>query len=334
MSNKVLSQDEINSVLNAVQQGKLDLSDENTDLPKEQPVKDFDLLKQDQISRGRLPGIYMIFDRLSRHLQVNLSSSLRKTVEVHAEYASIMKYSECINQVVNSACFVIVRTPPLRGLSMIIFERVLVYSLLNSYFGGPSDGSIGNRTGNEQDFTPIELRMIAKFTELVFDGMIKSWNPVVNMTAEIMQIETNPQFVMIVPNHDLVVNSVMEVRLDGMQGSISVITPYSSIEPIKQKLSTGFQADLVETDHRWMTQFKDEMMATPVNTKVSLGKATIDMSEFQKLRVNDVIVLNSYRSNPLKLEVEGIPKFTGFPVVHAGSMGLRIEERLNDTSDI
>ena len=264
----------------------------------------------------------MIFDRLSRHLQVNLSSSLRKTVEVHAEYASIMKYSECINQVVNSACFVIVRTPPLRGLSMIIFERVLIYSLLNSYFGGPADGAIGNRTGSEQDFTPIELRMVAKFTELVFDGMIKSWNPVVNMTAEIMQIETNPQFVMIVPNHDLVVNSVMEVKLDGMQGSISVITPYSSIEPIKQKLSTGFQADLVETDHRWMTQFKDEMMATSVNSKVILGKTVLNMAEFRKLHIGDVVVLNNYRNDPLKLEVEGIPKFSGFPRGPCGQHGV------------
>ena len=50
-----------------------------------------------------------------------------------------------------------------------------------------------------------------------------------------------------------------------------IVIPYSTIEPIKQKLSSSFQTDNEMADHLWTQSMNDHLKGTFANAIVKLG---------------------------------------------------------------
>ena len=101
MAAQILSQNEIDALLAAVNEGDLDFDAE--DDARERAAEaatvavKYDLLSQDRIIRGRMPTLDIINDRFARQFRITLSNSLRKIVQVNVESTSLMKYGEFLN---------------------------------------------------------------------------------------------------------------------------------------------------------------------------------------------------------------------------------------------
>ena len=81
---QVLSQDEVDALLNAVNDGDADdLLDEGgaggfgAD-EEDDNIQTYDLTNQDRVIRGRMPILEIIYERFIRSFRVSLSNSLRK----------------------------------------------------------------------------------------------------------------------------------------------------------------------------------------------------------------------------------------------------------------
>ena len=85
---QVLSQDEVDALLNAVNDGDDDgggSSDSggfggggSDDMDYDENIQPYDLTNQDRVIRGRMPILEIIYERFIRSFRVSLSNSLRK----------------------------------------------------------------------------------------------------------------------------------------------------------------------------------------------------------------------------------------------------------------
>lgn len=300
----LLSQEEIDALLNGVDDGKIET--ENDVPPSPDAVIDFDFTQQDRIVRGRLPTLEMINDRFARFFRTALFGVLRKACEVSVLGVKMMKFNEYVHGLTVPSNLNLIRVKPLRGTGLAVMEPRLVFTVIDNFFGG--DGRYHARIEG-RDFTPTENRVIQILLAEVFSSMTEAWAPVMPVQFEFLNSEINPQFANIVSPTETVVVSRFRIELDGGGGEVHLTLPYSMVEPIRTMLDAGVQSDRMERDERWINYLHEEVMDAEVELSSLLLETKISIGEFLYLRIGDVIPINL--PEVTTVFAEDVPVFRG-----------------------
>lgn len=319
--NRVLSQSEVDALLAAVSEGEVSQGGEVTDA-NDKGVVVYDLTSQDRVIRGRLPQLDVIYERFMRAFRISLSSALRRIASLNHASTDFLKFGEFINTLPMPTCMSVLRFNGLRGSALFVIETKLAYALVDSFFGG-TDRPYAKLDGKE--FTPIELSIVRKVVELAISDLETAWSSVYKIDCSFVRTEVNPQFVGIVPPTDVVIASTFDVELESANGTITFVIPYSTIEPIKQKLSSGFQVESDQTDKKlWTSIIEEQLLDTEMELVVDMGASQITLEDLMKLKVGDVIPLDQEVSGELDIQVEHVPKFKAFYGVSHGNIAVQV----------
>jgi flagellar motor switch protein FliM len=324
---QVLSQNEVDALLSAVSDNKVDSDDDGGDEAQAGGIVQYDLANQDRIIRGRMPTLDIIHDRFIRLFRVTLSTSLRKMANLSVNSTGPLKFSEFMNSLPLPSCLNILRLDPLRGAAVMVIESKLLYALVDSFFGG-NDTPYTKIEG--KDFTPIEIKIARRVVLSAIDDLEKAWEPVYPLRVGYSRTEINPQFVAVVPPSDVVIATTFDVELEKISGTIKIVIPYATLEPIKSKLSVGFQSEQLEVDFIWINRIKEQVMNTWANMLVQLGNADITVDDLSNINVGDIIQLDTEATAPLDIQVEGVTKFRGIPGLLKGNRAIKVTESLID----
>lgn len=334
--NQILSQSEVDALLAAVSDGDVPAgtgggSGQNSSKGQDKVgsvetedggVVAYDLTSQDRIIRGRLPQLDVIYEKFMRAFRVSLSSALRKIASITLTSTQFLKFGDFINTLPIPTCMSVLRFNNLRGSALFVIEAKLAYALVDSFFGG-SDRPYSKLDGKE--FTPIELQIVKKVVELAIGDLEQAWSTIEVIGCSFQRTEINPQFVGIVPPTDVVIASTFDIELENISGTVSIVIPYATIEPIKQKLSNGFQVESDQTDKRlWTAIIKEQLLDTTVDIKVNLGETEIKLKDLMELKVGDVIPLTQDSSGELDVQVEEVKKFKGYYGIHHGTVAVQV----------
>jgi flagellar motor switch protein FliM len=330
---QVLSQSEVDALLAAVSEGEIATQEGgaattgNANAEKDDRiVVSYDLTSQDRIIRGRLPQLDVIYEKFMRSFRVSLSSALRKIATLNHASTDFLKFGEFINTQPMPTCMSVLRFNALRGSVLLVIESKLAYALVDNFFGG-ADRPYTKIEG--KDFTAIELQIIRKVVDLAIGDLEEAWLSVEKIDCSFIRTEINPQFVGIVPPTDIVIASTFDVELENANGIITLVIPYSTIEPIKQKLASGFQVESDQTDKKlWTSTIMEQLLETEVEVKVDLGETEVDVSELMELKSGDVISLDQDATGEFDVQIEGVKKFKAFYGIHHGSVAVQVTRKI------
>jgi flagellar motor switch protein FliM len=330
---QVLSQDEVDALLSAVNEdvetsgleapsaGNGDVSSESED----SNIQPYDLTNQDRVIRGRMPILDIIYERFIRQFRVSLSNSLRKISTISMISTDLLKFGEFVNTLPIPSCMCIMRFNELRGPALIVFESRLAYAILDSYFGG-TDRPFTKIEGKE--FTSIELSFMKRVMDMAINDLEDAWAPVHRIDAQYVRTEINPQFVGVVPPSDVIITTTFEVEFESASGTIMVVIPYSTIEPIKQKLSSSYQTDNDVVDTIWTRSMNEHVQHSNATVVVKLGETDMSIGDLIGLQVGDIIPLNQEVSGELDVEIEDVKKMKCLVGVYKGSKAVQITKSL------
>jgi len=319
---KILCQEEIDALLRGMENGDVSAAPES---PDRSGINRYDFNNQDRVIRGRMPTLEIINDHFCRLFRNSLSSDLRKTIDVGSRGNEMKKFGEFIKTLPVPSSLHIFRMDPLRGHAILALEAKLVFTLLDVFFGGSGKGTY---RVEGRDFTAIESRLIHKLAAMIFSDMEKAWNVIHPITLQHVRSEINPQFVSIVSPSDLVINITFGVELEQFTGMITFCIPYANIEPIKNRLYSGFQSEQLEVDQTWVSRFLERLQSAEVEVKVELGKSRALVQDLLRWKEGDVLSLNREVSDPLVIQVQGVPKFLGKPGICRGNTAIQIEGKV------
>ena len=326
---EILSQDEVDSLLDGLDSGEVE-SEKDVEVPE--PVDGivaYDFTSQDKVVRARMPTFDVINERLSREVRATLSSLLQTNVDVSANPFDTLKFSEFVRSLPVPTSLHVFRMEPLRGHGLVVFESQLVYNLIDTFFGG---AALGKARVEGREFTRIEEVMIKKAVVAVLKNIEASWAPIEPVKASLIRSEMNPQFTAIVLPTDLVIVTRFEIELEQAAGNLVVCYPYSMIEPMRNKLSSGVQAEIEEIDTNWLRMIKEVILKSTVELRIELGKTEVTGEKVLYMQKGDVIQLDNAASDPLSCFVDGFEKLTGYIGVQRGFQAFKIEEKI--TTDI
>ena len=322
---EILSQDEVDSLLDGLDSGEVETE---TDIEKPEPVEGvvaYDFTSQDKVIRARMPTFDVINERLSREVRATLSSLLQTNVDVSANPFDTLKFSEFVRSLPVPTSLHVFRMEPLRGHGLVVLESQLVYNLIDTFFGGEA---LGKARVEGREFTTIEEVMIQKAVVAVLKNIEASWAPIEPVKTSLIRSEMNPQFTAIVLPTDLVIVTRFEIELEQAAGNLVVCYPYSMIEPMRNKLSSGVQAEIEEVDTNWHRMIREVILNSEVDLRIQLGITEITGEKLLYMQPGDVIQLDNDASEPLSCFVDGLEKLTGYIGVQRGFQAFKIEDKI------
>ncbi len=315
---KILSKAEIEALLNAVFDGRIEPERELS--KSEGTVVAYDLFNSDA-HKGFVPNLDIIYDSFIRSNRVTLSNRLRKSVEIKKVGARSYKFDDYLQTLPSPVCMAIFKIEPLKGAALISIDSTLVLSLVDNLLGGSgtSKVSVVNRL-----FTSIELRLMERIVKDILQDLEKAWAPLYATHMSLLRMEMNPRLVNIVPPEYQVVTMTLKIQIEETSGNIVFAIPFMTIEPIRDKLKTGMQFDLMAIDPQWSTRLSSGILEAPLNISVEMGNAGISLRELLNLAPGDTIMLDKACSSEMLIRVEGVPKYLGIPGIHHGNKAIQI----------
>lgn len=319
--NQVLTQDEINSLLRGLSEGEIEKEGLDSAQAEGAKAKKYDLASQERIIRGRMPTMELIHDRFARQFRTSLAKFLGKTCFVNVGGIEMVKFGLFMKKLPLPSSLHIYRMPPLLGYALMVVSTPLVYGIVDCLFGGQGGGRV---KVEGREYTAIETRLIGKVVLMALDTLKEAWGPIHPVDFVYVRSEFNPLAVAIVPPTDVVIIVTIEVELEQESTTITLCTPYSTIEPLRQKLATGFQSTRLEMDKSLMRRVESTVKQTEAELSIELARGSIKTSELLALAPGDIMTLDTNPSEEAILKIEGTPKFYSYVGSFRGNRAARV----------
>ena len=324
MTNGVLSQDEVDALLQGITGESQKLEEE---VVPAGATRDYNLASQGRIVRGRMPTMEIINERFARNIRIGLFNLIRKSPEVGIEGIKVQKYSDFLREIVVPTNFNIMSVRPLRGSGLIVCEPTLVFAVIDGLFGG--SGKFHTRIEG-RDFSPTEQRIIQRLVDVVSSEYKKAWQGVYPLELEYQRSEMLAQFANIASPSEIVVVTSFLLEVGDNAGSIHFCIPYSTLEPIRDVLYSSTQGDSGEPDRRWVNLLKQQIQPAEVELVVELATAPARVEQLLAFQPGDFIELDL--EPVIQAKVRGVPLFDCHYGTTNGKYAVKVDQLLTGAS--
>jgi len=340
MSGDILSQTEVENLLSAMssggQQPALPAAAEYRGGARTPPkfrdkITTYDFKRPERVGKEQMRALHTMHEGFGRNFGAALSALLRSIVEVKLTSVDQLTYSEFVFSLENPTCFNLLKAEPLEGNLILDINPSILYPIIDRMLGGGRETVALAR----RPLTDIELRLVSRITGLFLQELRHAWENVLDLKLEVLQVESNPQLVQIVPPNEIVVLISFELTVGELRGMMNLCIPYNSIERIGGKLSAN---SWVTYGRRQATPENIEQISRTVCTSlvemdVRLAQTRITAGELLSLRVGDVITTAKDIHNPLVVSVEGIPKFHASPGALKGHKAILVTDAIRNPAE-
>lgn len=322
---EVLSQNEIDSLLQALSSGELDADDIST--TDEVVAKNYDFRRPAKFSKEHLRTLEIIFEHYGRLVSTNLPVYLRKNIQVTVVNSEACTFSEFSTALANPVLLAIVNFSPLGGNIMLELAANLGFAMIDRMLGGQ-----GEALEKSRDFSEIELTIVEKVITTCVQLLREPWKNVIELNPILERIETNPQYAQIIAPSEMIAIVTISMKIGDVEGLMNVCLPYFTLESVMDKLNTKYWFSTMKdtSDEQFKEHIETLLRKVSMPVKAVLGESTITVNDFANLQTGDIIKLNSKVNHDLNVYVGNIRKFKALPGSAKDSYAVRVTSILRE----
>jgi len=318
----ILSQEEIDALLAALETGEVKIEEET----KKQDVKIYDFRRPDKLSKDQLRTIQMIFENFTRSAVTGLSGYLRTAIEINLVSVDQVTYQEYIRSLTEPT-FMVIEDVSESANIILEMSLPLVFIIIDKLLGGP-----GKPISNLRGLTTLEEKLMQRIVDIINSSLSEAWQPVANWNFQAVRLEYSPSFVQLVPPSDITAVTTMEVKMQEMTGIMTVAIPYVVLEPYVQKLSAQMWFTSIRKIKRDKKKVLNTIKDVMFDVAAVIGETDIPINDLLLLEVGDVIILDRKVNEPIDVEVEGHKLYKAIPGTVGRTRAVKVVSYREDKS--
>lgn len=326
MTTQVLSQQEIDSLLAAVQSGEIDSTElEEAEKPK---VKAYDFKRPVRLSKEYISTLTMIFEEFAKIAGNLLSTQVRNNISLQLASIEQVSFDEFVHSVPRFTWLNVFRSEPLEGVHLVELNPQITLQIIELLCGS-TDIIEGKDYEDKESFTEIELAILEEVSLSLRRAFKSAWAEVIDLDTQLDSMETNPQMLQSMSPNEPVVLTTFTVSLFGQQTFMNLCIPYIFFEKILDKLSfkNWFNTEKGNTQLD-SEQIEQNLQPVSVNTEVLLGQTKMTLDNFLHLEVGDIIQLDGKTSQPLVMSIEKLPHYLVKPGLRGSNLAVEVLENI------
>lgn len=301
---QVLTQQEIDTLLNAMSNGEID--DELLMEEKEVPqAKAYDFRRPTKLSKEYVNTLFMIFEDFSKYAGNQLSTQLRTNVSLKLASIEQISYDEFVHSIPKFTLLGLFHSTPLSGIQMVEINPQLCMLIVELLCGGTEAQVSLGEEGSKKSFTDIEMSILEEILKTFVNAFEHAWQDITEIESKLDSLDTNPQLLQNMSPNEPVVLVTFTVTIFKKNTFINLCVPYVFFEGIVDKLSFRNWFD----DAKGFNQVDNQHLRKNIETvdlamETLLGKTTMTLSDFSQLEIGDMISLDQKISEPLEMYIE------------------------------
>lgn len=330
MSQAVLSQSEIDSLLAAMDSGNID--EDIIEESETTRVKPYDFRRPVRLSKEYLSTITMVLEDFAK-ISVNLlATKLRRQVSMEMVSIEQVSFDEFIHSIPRFTLLSTLTSTDKSGIQIVEINPTVSMQMVEILCGYDESDAVFEQSGKES-FTDIELSILEEMIGTFSYSFESAWKEIDDFETKVETIETNPQLLQSMSPNEPVVLATFRMKLDGHDSFVNVCLPYVFFEDMLDQLSfrnwfhSGKEVD--ESDHK---RFVNALQPVDVDLEVLLGKSIMSIQDFLDMEEGDIIQLDNSASKPLQMLVGGKPYFHVKPGVLKDKMAIEVLEFIEGES--
>lgn len=286
---EVLSQQEIDQLLNNVKSG----SNEPAEAPlqREKEAIPFDFRLPNRISKNQLRTIRNLHENFAESFGSFLVSKLQTIVNINVATVDQIYYSEYVLSVSNPACLYTfdIKGTDIKGI--LELNPDLALALVDRLLGGNGMGTKQNKI-----ITPIEQKVLIVIVERIMQDLKKAWKSIDNYEFRIERFEPDIDFAQITSQSESVLLITFEILFGETSFMMNLCFATYAFDTILSKLSSKNLSTIRPQKYHGTTPqeiISSNLVKTFLPVSVEFGKAKITMQDLIDLEPGDIIKLNS-----------------------------------------
>lgn len=251
------------------------------------------------VAYERLPMLEIIFERLVRLLSTSLRNFFTDNVEVTLESIRSVRFGDYVNSISQPALLSVFKAEEWDNFGLVTIETALTYSVLDTMFGGKRGQPAPRIDG--RPFTSIEIRLIRRVIQLVLSDAEAAFKPLSPVTFTIDRVESNPRFVSISRPANAAIRVELKFDMEGRGGSLHILLPYATIEPIRELLLESFMGEKLGRDPIWENHLATEVWQAGVDVTCVLHETRMPLKRVMKLEIGDTLMFDARPDSTVSL---------------------------------
>jgi len=283
-------------------------------------IEPYDFRRPDKFAKDQLRTLQMLHETFARLFAGSLSGYLR--VPVHVDLVSVeqIPYDEYMRSLTSSIINVF-SMAPLSGQAILEVEFNIILSMIDRLMGGP-----GSMTKSNSVLTDIERALTESIVDRALREFFTAWEGIAQFTPRREIMETQSQFVQIVPPNDVVVSILFEIKVGDLRGAMSICIPYQVLKPVTPKLSAQrwFASSVKKNSGKHAAVLARRLAKTQVVCTVRLGSTVLSVDNVLDLKVGDVVPLQRGKDDEVEIIVGNCTKFLGKPGIRGKKLAVYV----------
>lgn len=270
------------------------------------------------VSYERLPMLEIVFDRLVRLMTTSLRNFTSDNVEVSFDGLKSVRFGDYLNSIPLPAILAVFKAEEWENFGLVTVESSLIYSIIDVLLGGRRGVQPIRVEG--RPYTTIETSLVRRMIEVIMLDAEQAFRPLSPVKFNIERLETNPRFATISRPANAAIVVHLRIDMEDRGGSIEIVLPYATIEPIRELLLQNYMGEKFGRDAIWESHLATEIWSSRVDLEAVLYEDTISLRRLMQLKVGDTLMLGKGPDDPVTLRV-------GETVLTDAAMG-RVEDKV------
>ena len=323
---EVLSQSQIDALLNAARIGEMDL-DAPTEKTPEQKYRKYDFYSPRKFTKDRLKMLNSIFESYARVINSRINALLHATCEIEVDSVEEQRYYEFGNALTESDVVSLaeIDLDHLKGDDPILvhLDTPVVLSMLDRLMGG--EGDPDPALSSEYNLTDLELNMYEDLIGDLVPILGGSWENYITVHFSYIRTEVNPTLVQLIGYDETVVIVGLNIKFPNCTGRLSLCLPGEMLTNIFSEISKSNSRRTTGEDKS--DEIFDSLRESELEIVAELARTRILLSDLYHLNVGDVVDIKRSKDSPVFLNIGGRRWFDG----HMGTSNKQVAVKIGET---
>jgi len=255
-------------------------------------------------------------DQLIQSLRYALIPSLRMTLELRLNSEGLVSLSELASQWKGKAYVIPMTTSGrLRGDHFLALSINLGMVVIDRLLGGPGTVS---RSLLQRPLSRLEVNLLLKFSERIAQSLLTVFvGEGEEQTVQLQNLWTSEEQIAMLTDKVTLYSLCYDFQLGQESGNLWIALRADALKGLEQLSSHQLtQQPAPSTSH--------PVMSLPVTMKVVLATGRITMKELKQLQVGDVILLDGFKGEPVRLVWNGRNLCMVRPGIRNGHLAVQV----------